>query len=431
MQPPLQGLPEQVDLTAHPPAEDDQLGIQHRRHRGDDQGNPFRLALHRRPGGHAAPPCGVEDLKGGEPGRHAELRRRADHALRRDRLLERAPADPVGGGARARRLLEGEVGHLAGRAAVAHVEVAVDHHSHPDPGADQEVHEGPDPDAAPEGALAEGREIGVVAHRGRLSELPAQRLQEAGAAPAADPGGEQEGPVGGVEDPGAADHGLHHLGPGDPGPGGDLAGQVARRRDHRGGAPCGVADIAAADDAPRQVGDRAADPAVADVHAHHVPRGGVVLEDQGRSPPPRAPLSRGAHQPRSLQASQRRRHGRLGEAGLQRELGARGGARVTQPLQHRALVEGPHQPRRPGRLRRGLDGRRPARDHGVSLVRSPAVQTGNRSAMARFTARSEAGSATSRPPPELRRLRRPHRRHRAGPPRRPAGPAAARAPGRG
>ncbi len=233
MQPPLQRLAEKVELSAHPSADDHQLGVEHRGDGRHHEGQPLRQLVHRGARRQVASARGLEHLAGRHPRRHPQLHRGAHDRPGGGGLLEGAPAIAEGLGRCSGDVGKGEVGDLAGGAAAADVEPAVDDHAHAEPGPDQEVDEGRGAPAPPVGELSQGREVGVVADAGGIPQLAAKLIEKCRAAPAANPGGKQEGSVGGIEDTRAGDGGPNHLGPSHARLGGDLAGQPADAAHHR------------------------------------------------------------------------------------------------------------------------------------------------------------------------------------------------------
>lgn len=219
----------------------------------------------------------------------------------------------------------------------------IDNDPHPQSGPDQQVHEGPEAGPPSCGQLAQRCQVGVVGDGGPVAELASQSVEEPGPAPPAESGGEQQGPVARVEHPGAAHHGPGHLRPLHPSAAGHVAGQGAHHPDQVGSAASGVPEVAASHHRATQVGHRAAQPAMADVDADHVPVPRDLFEEQGGAP---APLTAGphrAHQAGAFQCHQYRPHRGLRQACLLGQPRPRGGPAATESLQDCSLVEAAHQ----------------------------------------------------------------------------------------
>jgi hypothetical protein len=81
LQPPLQRLPQEIQLPAHPSAQDHQLGVEHSGNGGDDEGQALGKLVHRRPSREVAPAGSFEHLASGEPRRHPQLHGGAHHTV--------------------------------------------------------------------------------------------------------------------------------------------------------------------------------------------------------------------------------------------------------------------------------------------------------------------------------------------------------------
>ena len=123
------------------------------------------------------------------------------------------------------------------------------------------------------------------------------------------------------------------------------AAHLVHDREHAGRVGTVQLDVLAGADGAREVGDRGPQVAGADVDAEHDRGLGHRLEEHRPVARPVRPRLGLAHQARGEQRLQRARDGRLGDARLARDLGARHRRRAADDVQHGALVERAQQRR--------------------------------------------------------------------------------------
>ena len=224
-----------------------------------------------------------------------------------------------------RRAAERHERDLARHPVHAAVQPATEHEPHADAGAHVHEREAVRVPAHPVGALGEGRRVHVVLDRERGPERRPQPGQRLRLVPAGQAAGQRHQVPLRVVDARAADNRRGDLGAGDPGARAQLVGELDKLSD-------AVADRCRADrrgepgtDLAGQVGDRAAQVAQADVEAEDEPGVGPDLVKRGGAAGHPGPLAGQPDQPGPLKVRQGERHGRLGQPGHAREVGARAG----------------------------------------------------------------------------------------------------------
>ncbi len=268
----------------------------------------------------------------------------------------RRPAGPWWRGAAHRQERD-----LARHPVHAAVQPAAEHQAHADTGADVHEREAVGLLADTERPLGQRRRVHVVLDRERGAERRAQPDHGLRLVPAGQAAGQRHQVPLRVVDAGAADDRRGYPVAGDPGARAQLVGELDelghpvadRRRAHRHGQP--------GTHLARQVGDRSAQVAQADVEAEHEPGLRPDLVQQGGAAGQPRPLARQPDQAGPLKVRQRERDGRLGQPGHARELRPRVGTRGANVVKQQLLVERPDQRRTCGgkaarrrRIGRGL-----------------------------------------------------------------------------